>query len=231
MNPGINALIAALPADEYDAVTREMHLVSLSKGQTLFEVGQRPDHVHYPVGAVVSMINDAPDGSSLETYMLGKTCMVGVGAVHMPSFYRARVRSSGLAYRLSVDRLREIWATCPTYRQGAQLAMERIVMHMSQSVVCGKKHPVDQQLVRWLLITLDRTLTARIDITHLELADLLGFRREVVTLAMGRLTAAGAIATSRGAITVLQRDLLERRSCDCYWVGSQRARSAMAQAA
>jgi CRP-like cAMP-binding protein len=224
MNHSVNELLAELPTDEFRALTEKMQLVSLRKGQTLLEVGTVNSQVFYPVGAIVSMINDMPDGSSVETYMLGKACMVGIGAVGVPSFYRATVRNEGLAYRLSVRHLLEVNGRCPTYASKVNLLVQRMLMQFSQAIYCGKKHSVEKQLVRWILITLDRTLTAKIAITHQELSDLLSFRREAITLALGKFSAQGLLAIGRGEITVLDRRGLEDMSCDCYWIGQSRQR-------
>lgn len=222
MSPRTNELLVNIPDREYELITENMKLVSLVKGQTLFEIGQIPTEVHYPVGAMVSMIIELEDGFSVETYMMGKSCMVGVGAVGVPSFYRAKVRSSGLAYRLSVDKLRQAWQSCPSYVTTSQIAIQRVFKQLSQSVICGKRHSVDQQLIRWMLTTLDRTLSDIIPITHQELSELLGFRREAVTHALGKLYELGLIACCRGQLTVRDRGKLEALSCDCYRIGRER---------
>lgn len=226
MTPKLNALLAYLPDSEFEAMESRMQLVSLCKGQTLFRVGDIPLHVYYPVGAVVSMMNDLPDGYCVETYMMGKACMVGVAATHGPSFYRATVRSSGLAWRMLLSDLKSLSVQCPAYTAGSQRAMRQIVMQMSQSLVCSKRHTVEQQLMRWMLITLDRTLEPIIPVTHQELSEILGFRREAITLTFCKLARQGCIRTSRGQIEVLDRAALETFSCECYWLGQGAARPA-----
>lgn len=219
MSPENNALLANLPYAEFEMMMRCMELVSLSKGQTLFRAGDIPVHVYYPVGAIVSMMNDLPDGYCVETHMLGKACMVGVAATHGPSFYRATVRSSGLAWRMLLSDLKKTAAHCPVYMTGAQKAIWRTSMHLSQSLVCGKRHSVEQQLIRWMLITLDRTMTPSIPVTHQELSEILGFRREAITLTFGKLAELGCLRMSRGQVEVLSRPALEAFACDCYWLG------------
>lgn len=225
MSPRSNCLLSDLPAAEYEAFTRHLTWVFLRKGQVLFDVGEIPRHVYYPVGAVVSMMQDSRDGEPLETYMLGKTCMVGVAAVGQPSFYRAQVRSSGPAYQLPVSTLRQLRGQCPTYFQRAAEEVNRVIMQMSQALVCSRHHGLDQQLTRWLLMTLDRSTDACIQITHRELSELLGVRREAVTLTLKTMAERGDVAVRRGVIEVLDRQALEERSCECYWLGQQRARS------
>src|SRR5574343_733512 len=226
MTPKLNALLAYLPDSEFEAMASRMQLVSLCKGQTLFRVGDIPLHVYYPVGAVVSMMSDLPDGYCVETHMMGKACMVGVAATHGPSFYRATVRSSGLSWRMLLSDLKSLSVQCPAYTAGSQRAMRQIVMQMSQSLVCSKRHTVEQQLIRWMLITLDRTLEPIIPVTHQELSEILGFRREAITLTFCKLARQGCIRTSRGQIEVLDRAALENVSCECYWLGQGAARPA-----
>lgn len=203
-------------------LTRQMTLVSLQKGETLFQAGEVPRHVYFPVGAIVSMLIDMEDGASIETYMLGNACMVGVATVGQPSFYRACVRHSGLAYRMSAQALQSVRSQCPTYIQRTLATTHRMLMQLSQAIVCGKRHTIAQQLMRWMLITLDRTLGPHIEVTHQELGEVLGFRREAITLALGKMTSKGMIQINRGEIVVLDRPELEAGTCECYWVGQQR---------
>jgi CRP-like cAMP-binding protein len=224
MSPQFNDLLASLPEDEFRLITQHMQLVSLQKGQTLFEAGDTVTQLYFPVGALVSMIVDQPDGGSVETYMMGNACYVGVGAAGQPSFYRATVRSSGFAYRISMAQMQRLLPLCPSYFQQVTRAVQLMLKRLNQSIYCGKKHSVELQLIRWMLVTLDRTLTNQIEITHQELSNLLSFRREMITLAIGRLAEAGLVEVSRGQITVIDRQGLEARSCDCYWVGQERVR-------
>ena len=224
MSPQQNHLLSDLPADESGAFARHLKQVLLHKGQVLLEAGEVPRHVYFPVGAMVSMLNDSRDGDSLETYMFGKTCMVGVATVGQPSFYRAQVRSAGPAYELPVSSLVKLRSQCPTYFQNAASAVNRMVMQLSQALVCSRHHVLEQQLIRWILITLDRSLSACIEISHLELSELLGVRREAVTLNLNKMAARGEVALRRRVLEVLDREALEARSCDCYWHGQQTKR-------
>lgn len=218
MSPQQNHLLSDLPADESGAFARHLKQVLLHKGQVLLEAGEVPRHVCFPVGAMVSMLNDSRDGDSLETYMFGKTCMVGVATVGQPSFYRAQVRSAGTAYQLSVSALEQLRRTCPTYSRHAVAALNRMVMQLSQDLVCGKRHVLEQQLIRWMLSTLDRCQDACIPITHQELSEILGVRREAVTLKLKTMVEREEITLRRGWIKVLDRQALEARVCECYWL-------------
>jgi CRP-like cAMP-binding protein len=224
MNPRINEIIGSIPEKEYQYFEENMKLVSLEKNQILFDAGRSISHAYFPVGAVISMMNDMTDGSGVETHMLGKSCMVGIGSAGNRSFYRAKVRSSGLAYRLPMHCLRTAWAQCPVYAQNVQKAMQRMLLQLSQTVVCSKKHNIDQQLIRWILMTLDNTLSSTIAMTHQEMSELLGYRREAISMTMHKLSKLALISTSRGEFTVISRERLEAFSCDCYWLGRESAR-------
>ena len=224
MTPAMNALLANLPVNEYEMLTQDMQLVSLKKGATLFSIGQVPMYVYYPVGAVVSMVVETEPEMKLETYMLGKTCMVGVAALNKPSFYHAIVRSGGLAYRLPVASLLKHRASCHQYMLFAQEAWLTMTRHLSQSIVCGKLHKLEQQLVRWILVSLDRSLAPVISTTHREISSLLGFRREYITLTTNRFADKNLIAQSRGKLEILNRAGLEEMSCDCYWLATDKKR-------
>jgi len=222
ISPTTNSLLSDLPEAELQVLTSRMMLVSLRKGETLFHAGEVPRHVYFPVSAIVSMLIDMEDGVSIETYMLGNACKVGMGTLGQPSFYRACVRNSGLAYRMPAQALLSARAQCPTYTQKVFAATNRMLMQLTQAIVCGKRHTIAQQLMRWMLITLDRTSGLHIEITHQELGELLGFRREAITLALGKMTSQGIIQIHRGEVVVLDRPALEARVCECYWTGQQR---------
>ncbi len=199
-----------------------MELVSLPKGRDLFITGQISPHVYYPVGALVSMMMDMPDGFSVETYMVGNAGLIGWGSLEGPSHYRANVRHAGLAYRIPGPLLKSLLPHCPMHAIVISSNMRRMVMQLAQGVVCGKRHSVEQQLIRWMLISLDRTLEPVIEMTHQEIAERLGFRREAITLALGKLTAMECIVSRRGVIEVTQRTELETMVCDCYWIGQEK---------
>ncbi len=215
----MNGLLADLPQAEYDKLISHLELISLTKGQDLFLAGQSPHYVYYPVGAIVSMMRDMPDGYSVETYMLSRANAVGLSALYGFNYFRANVRHSGLVYRIPIGKLQEILPDCPILSSVISNSMVRVIAHLSQTVVCSKRHSVDQQLIRWMLITLDRVLEPLIPSTHQEISERLGFRREAITLALGKLTALGFIRSRRGEIEVIHREGLEALACDCYWIG------------
>jgi len=217
MNPHLNAMLDGLPQSEYSALVSQMELVSLSKGQDLFQTGQYASHVYYPVGALISMMMDLSDGFSAETYMVGRAGLIGWAVLQAPSRYRANVRHPGLAYRLAGSTHTSLLPHCPLYAQSILERMRRMVLELAQSVVCGKHHSVEQQLIRWMLHSIDHLLEPLIQMTHQEMAERLGFRREAITLALGKLAALGHIHITRGMIEVTQRSGLESLVCECYW--------------
>lgn len=231
MNARTNALLADLPEAEFDFFAPHLKLVSLTKGQTLFNQGDIPSYVYYPVGAIVSLMIDNQIGDSTESFMLGKSCMVGVATLQEPSFYRAQVRHSGLAYQLPVSVLLQSREHCPIYFSNALKAVDRMVMQLAQVVLCNKLHGLERQLIRWLLVNLDRGVSNTIEVTHQEISELLGFRREAITLSLKKMTQRDEVRVHRGLVEVLDRHSLEARSCDCYWTMQQRQRPVNHQSA
>lgn len=220
-----NSLLADIPESEFLRFKPYLESVILNKGQTLIEIGQQPTHVFFPVSAMVSMLIDLTEGASIEINVIGKTSMVGVAVMDGPSFYRATVRNSGLAYRMTTSDLQRLAKDCPVYSLAAQSNMFRLMAQMAQTMACARHHSTESQIIRWFLVTLDHTLTSVIKITQQEVADLLGFRREAVALALKKLVIRGHVALNRGQIEILDRPALEKTSCDCYWIYQDRTRS------
>jgi CRP-like cAMP-binding protein len=220
-----NLLLANIPESEFLRFKPHLESVILHKGQTLFEIGQQPTHVFFPVGAMVSMLVDLTEGASIEINVLGKTSMVGVAVMDGPSFYRATVRSTGLAFRMPISALQDVAKNCPVYSLAAQSNVYKLMAQMAQTMACARHHSTEKQIIRWFLITLDHTLTSVIKSTQQEVADLLGFRREAVALALKKLVTRGHVTLSRGQIEIINRPALEKTSCDCYWIYQERKRT------
>lgn len=220
-----NALLAKIPESEYLRFKPHLEMVLLHKGQTLCEIGQLATNVYYPVSAIVSMLVDLTEGTSVEINVIGRTSMVGVAALDGPSFYRATVRNTGVAYRMPTSILKNEATNCPVYTHAAQSNMCQLMAQMAQTMACGRHHSTENQIIRWFLITLDHTQTPVIKITQQEVADLLGFRREAVALALKKFVIRGDVKLSRGQIEILNRPALEKASCDCYWIYQERART------
>lgn len=222
MNPRDNALLAAMPTQEYALFLQHLELVSVLHGDVLFETGEVPGHVYFPIGAVISIICQLGGDADMETNMIGNSSLVGHSNTGIQSFYTAKVRKTGFVYRMDFQIYRSLRKQCPVFMESLghiQLASFR---YISLTATCGRHHPVDQQVMRWMLLYIDRAKEMLIHISHAELAQLVGCRRVTVTLALGKLQGLGVIKMGRGNIEVLNRCNLEKLACECYWrIGSK----------
>jgi CRP-like cAMP-binding protein len=219
-DPQQNHLLAALSADERERLYPALQLVDMPLGKVLYESGDVLRHVYFPVDSIVSLLYVLADGASAEISVVGNEGIIGIalfmGGETTPS--RAIVQSAGYAYRLIGQRLKDEFR-----RNGqAQLLLLRytqaLITQMTQTAVCNRHHSVDQQLCRWLLLSLDRLSSNQLTMTQELIANMLGVRREGVTEAAGKLHKLGVIRYTRGQITVLDRPKLERLCCECYAV-------------
>ena len=215
-----NHLLAALPAEVRARIYPHLEAVSLSLGQVLYESGDAMRHVYFPTDSIISLLYVMENGASAEIAMVGNEGLVGV-ALFMggeSTSSRAVVQSAGHAYRLFGQRMKSEFNL-----HGEMLVLmlrytQSLITQMSQTAVCNRHHSIDQQLCRWLLLSLDRLLTNRLVMTQELIANMLGVRREGVTEAAGRLQKLGVIEYSRGQIAVLDRAALEQLTCECYSV-------------
>jgi CRP-like cAMP-binding protein len=219
-NPQQNHLLAALSATERERLYPHLQLVPLPLGKVLYESGDVMRHVYFPTDSIISLLYVLEDGASAEISVVGNEGLIGValfmGGETTPS--RAIVQSAGFAYRLIGQLLKEEF-----HRNGGmQLLLLRytqaLLTQMAQTAVCNRHHSVDQQLCRWLLLSLDRLTSNRLNMTQELIANMLGVRREGVTDAAGKLQKRGVIQYARGRITVLDRPKLEKLCCECYAV-------------
>jgi len=215
-----NHLLAALPDDELERLNPHLELVPLLLGAVLYESGEQMRHVYFPADAIISLLYVMEDGASAEIAVVGNEGIVGIslfmGGETTPS--RAIVQSAGHAYRLKGQLLKDEF-----YRAGPMQHLllrytQALLTQMSQTAVCNRHHTVDQQLCRWLLLSLDRLQSNELTMTQELIANMLGVRREGVTEAAGKLQHAGLIHYSRGKITVVDRPGVEARVCECYKV-------------
>jgi len=215
-----NRLLAALSPPERERLVPHLKLVAMPLGKVLYESGDVLRHVYFPIDCIVSLLYVMEDGASAEISVVGNEGLIGIalfmGGETTPS--RAIVQSAGHAYRLIGQQLKEEF-----HRNGRmQLALLRytqaLITQMAQTAVCNRHHSVDQQLCRWLLLSLARLASNKLTMTQDLIANMLGVRREGVTEAAGKLQKLGVIRYSLGHITVLDRDKLERLSCECYAV-------------
>ena len=219
-DPRMNHLLAALPPDERARWLPALEPVEMPLGHVLYESGMAMTHVYFPATSIVSLLYVMEDGASAEIAVVGNEGIVGValfmGGETTPS--RAVVQSAGLGFRLRGQLLKEEFK-----RSGPVLHLllrytQALITQMAQTAVCNRHHSLDQQLCRWLLLSLDRLHSDELVMTQELIADMLGVRREGVTEAAGHLQRAGLIRYRRGHITVLDRDRLEQRACECYAV-------------
>lgn len=219
-NPRQNYLLDALSAAERERIYPRLQLVPMPLGKVLYESGDVQRHVYFPADCIISLLYVMADGASAEISVVGREGIIGVslfmGGETTPS--RAIVQSAGSAYRLVSQQLKDEF-----HRNGEmQLLLLRytqaLLTQMAQTAVCNRHHSVDQQLCRWLLLSLDRLPSNELTMTQELIANMLGVRREGVTEAAGKLQKLGIIDYVRGKITVLDRSGLERRCCECYAV-------------
>lgn len=220
VSPRQNHLLDGLSKNIQERIFPQLELVPLSLGQSLYESGELLRHVYFPTDCIVSLLYVMEDGDSAEISVVGNEGLIGValfmGGESTPS--RGVVQSAGSAYRLPVHFLKSEFN-----RHGELLVLmlrytQSLITQMAQTAVCNRHHSVDQQLCRWLLMSLDRLSGNCLVMTQELIADMLGVRREGVTEAAGKLQRKGAIIYARGRITVIDRPLLETLSCECYEV-------------
>ncbi len=219
-DPRLNHLLAALPADECERLFRHLELVPMPLGHSLYESGTQMRHVYFPTDSIVSLLYVMEDGSSAEIAIVGNEGIVGVslfmGGETTPS--RAVVQSAGHAYRLTGQMLKDEFHRAGPMQNLLLRYTQALLTQMAQTAVCNRHHSLDQQLCRWLLLSLDRLRANTLTMTQELIANMLGVRREGVTEAAGNLQRAGLIDYHRGHITVLDRHGLEARACECYSV-------------
>jgi len=219
-DPRQNHLLAALPPADFERVSSHLKLVLLPLGEVLYESGSRQRRVYFPTTAIVSLLYMMADGASAEIAVVGNEGIIGVslfmGGETTPS--RAVVQSAGHAYQLSGKVLKEEFTRGGAMQHLLLRYTQALLTQMAQTAVCNRHHSLDQQLCRWLLLSLDRLSGNDLVMTQELIANMLGVRREGVTEAAGNLQNAGLIKYNRGRITVLDRVGLESRTCECYAV-------------
>ena len=218
--PEQNHLLAALSAAELKRMRGKLELVEMPLGDVVYESGRHLDHVYFPIDCIVSLLYVLENGSSAEIAVVGNEGVVGVsifmGGETTPS--RAVVQSAGVAYRLPGQVIKDEFIRGGAMQHLMLRYTQALITQMAQTAVCNRHHSVDQQLCRWLLLSIDRLASPEITMTQELIANMLGVRREGVTEAAGKLQKAGVISYRRGHIKVLNRPKLETMSCECYEV-------------
>lgn len=220
MSPLQNHLLAALPPAIQQRLLPMLELFPLPLGKVLYESGDTMRYVYFPTDSIVSLLYVMESGASAEISVVGNEGIVGVslfmGGESTPS--RAVVQSAGSAYRLAGQKLKDEFNRHSELMQLLLRYTQSLITQMAQTAVCNRHHSIDQQLCRWLLLSLDRLPDNKLTMTQELIANMLGVRREGVTEAAGKLQKLGVIDYCRGHITVLDRSKLEALSCECYAV-------------
>jgi CRP-like cAMP-binding protein len=219
-SPKQNHLLAALPAGEFERLADHLQLVPMPLGEILYEPGGQLQYAYFPTTAIVSLHYVTESGASAEIAGVGNEGVVGIslfmGGQTTPS--SAVVQTAGHAYRLARHLLKQEFDRAGPVLQLLLRYTQALITQMTQTAVCNRHHSVEQQLCRWLLMTLDRVPSGQLVMTQELVARMLGVRREGITEAAGKLQHAGLIRYRRGHITVLERSGLEARTCECYAV-------------
>ncbi len=219
-NPKMNHLLAALPDAEWQRWLPNLEAVEMPLGEVLYEPGATLEHVYFPSTAIVSLLYVMENGASAEIAVVGNEGIVGIslfmGGESTPS--RAVVQSAGQGFRLPAQMVKEEFNRAGPVMHVLLRYTQALITQMSQTAVCNRHHSLDQQLCRWLLLSLDRLQGSELVMTQELIANMLGVRREGVTEGALKLQQSGLIRYARGRISVLDRPGLEKRTCECYAV-------------
>jgi CRP-like cAMP-binding protein len=218
--PQQNALIAALPASEYARLAADFELVPLTLGQVLYESGQTMSHAYFPIDCIVSLLYVMKNGESAEIAVVGNEGMIGL-AIFMggeSTMSRAIVQNAGYGYRLKAQVLKDEFQKGGALSRLLLVFTSALITQMVQTAACNRHHPVDQQLCRWMLLSLDRLSSSHISMTEKLIGNMLGLSPPDVIRVTNTLQKAGLIHYAAGDITVLDRPGIEQRSCECYEV-------------
>lgn len=219
-DPTQNHLLAALPPSDFERISSHLELIRMPLGQAIYESGGRLQHVYFPTTSIVSLLYVLADGASAEIAVVGNEGVLGValfmGGETTPS--RAVVQSEGYGYRLKSQLLKDEFKRAGPMMYLLLRYTQALITQMAQTAVCNRHHSIDQQLCRWLLLSLDRLSDNELTMTQELIANMLGVRREGVTEAAGKLRDEGIIEYHRGVIKILNRPKLERKVCECYAV-------------
>ena len=215
-----NYLLAALPADDFARIHSKLEPVSFKLGEVIFESGNKLTHVHFPTTAITSLLYIMENGATAEIGVIGNDGVCGsalfLGGDSMTN--RAVIQSAGDAYRMSAKDVKAEFALGGMFQKIVLRYVQALMTQISQTAVCNRLHPIEQQLCRWLLLSHDRLDTNMLVMTHDLISNMLGVRREGITLAAQKLAKRKLIKNVRGTITVLDREGLEAVVCECYEV-------------
>ena len=218
--PQNNELLAAFPVEVQNRIFPHLELCQLELGKVLYEAGDAMRYVYFPTDCIISLLYEMEDGASAEISVVGLEGILGIAAFMggESTSSRAIVLHAGNCYRLPAQRLQHEFNNDSIVRMILLRYTQSLIAQMGQTAVCNRHHTIDQQLCRWLLLSLDRLPSDKITMTQELIANMLGVRRESVTEAAGKLQHRGVIRYQRGRITVVDRPQLEASCCECYAV-------------
>jgi CRP-like cAMP-binding protein len=215
-----NHLLAALPPDEFERISGNLHPVSLKLGHVLHETGDKMNYVYFPTTAIMSLLYIMENGSTAEIGVVGNDGVLGIELFMggETTTNRAIIQSAGEAFKMDARSLMDEFTLGGIFHNLLLRYTQALITQISQTAVCNRLHPIDQQLCRWLLLSHDRLDSDKLVMTHDLISNMLGVRREGVTMAAQKLARRGLIKNVRGSITVLDRPGLEKAVCECYKV-------------
>ena len=211
-----NEFLAKLPGPDYDQLGLMLQAVLLKKGQVLYAQGSLPDMIYFPVSTVVSFFVELSDGYSIEAVTFGRESIVGAAIPMVGSRGTMRIREEGVAYKISAVNFNENLVKILSISQAISQCYVTIIEMMLRNIACVSHHRLIQQLIRWILQTLDSSQSTTILFSHAELGMMLGVRREAISLALNELYLLDAVRLKRNHVEVLDRALLEKMVCECY---------------
>lgn len=220
MKPFDNQLLASIPESEFDRLRPHLEPVSCSLGQIIYESGGRMTHVYFPTDCIISLLYLMENGASAEIGVTGYEGVIGIalfmGGGTMPN--RAVVQSAGNAYRIEAKAMQQEFIRGGVFQQKLLRYTQALITQISQTAVCNRLHPIEMQLCRWRLLSFDRLRSEKLVMTHNLIANMLGVRREGITIAAKSLQERRIISYTRGTIRLLDRPKLEATVCECYRV-------------
>ena len=215
-----NLLLSALPESEFDKIFPALDLVELEVGDVLWEAEETRHHVYFPTSALVCLLYESDEGVSVEVGIAGRQGLLGVATfmveARMPK--RAVVQSAGHAYRMKAKAVKDEFSHCGDFQDICMAYTQALIAQISQTAICNQLHSIEQRLCRYLLINHDHQQSDTFKMTHDQISNVLGVRRESVSLAAAKLRDGDLIEYSRGKITLLDREGLETAVCECYGV-------------
>lgn len=226
-----NKLLAALPKPELQKIHPSLELVDLAAGEVLWEAEEKHKHIYFPTTALVCLLYDSDEGISVEVGITGSQGLVGVSTFmgEAVAATRALVVLEGAAYRMSANEVRNEFSQCGDFQDICMHFTQTFIAQISQTAICNRLHSVEQQLCRFLLYVHDHRRSKLFPMTHDQIAQVIGVRRETVSLGAAQLQENGLIEYSRGQVKLLDRKGIENTACECYRVETERYRDVLAK--